>query len=328
MSKYTDFFNLFKWDTVSDSEEEFDIDKALNENWDKIDTKTKQHITEINQKISSLISDNTSNKTNIAKNTQEIEKKMNITDAYNKQNIDDKLKDKVDKVSGKQLSTNDYTNVEKEKLEGLENYTLPVATSEILGGIKVGAGLEIVDGVLNVIVNIGTVDSELSGTSTNAVQNKVVKQAFDNIVENSLTSTATDKALSAAKGKELNELINRSSVLWQGVTLMKEGQSVTLSENISAQKSGIALVWSVWNGSSAEDWGWQFNFVPKMFVELMSGKGSDFMIIGDEFNKYAVKFLYISNNRITGHVSNSNTGTKNGITYNNNNYVLRYVLGV
>ena len=235
MSKYTDFFNLFKWDTVSDSEEEFDIDKALNENWDKIDTKTKQHITEINQKISSLISDNTSNKTNIAKNTQEIEKKMNITDAYNKQNIDDKLKDKVDKVSGKQLSTNDYTNVEKEKLEGLENYTLPVATSEILGGIKVGAGLEIVDGVLNVIVNIGTVDSELSGTSTNAVQNKVVKQAFDNIVENSLTSTATDKALSAAKGQELNELINRSSVLWQGVTLMKEGQSVTLSENISAQ---------------------------------------------------------------------------------------------
>lgn len=328
MSKYTDFFNLFKWDTVSDSEEEFDIDKALNENWDKIDTKTKQHITEINQKISSLISDNTSNKTNIAKNTQEIEKKMNITDAYNKQNIDDKLKDKVDKVSGKQLSTNDYTNVEKEKLEGLENYTLPVATSEILGGIKVGAGLEIVDGVLNVIVNIGTVDSELSGTSTNAVQNKVVKQALDNIVENSLTSTATDKALSAAKGKELNEFINKSNVLWQGVNLMKEGQIANLNENISAQKNGIVLVWSVWNGSSAEDWGWQFNFVPKKFVELMPSKGSDFMIIGDEFNKCAVKFLYITDNKITGHSSNSNTGTKNGITYNNNNYVLRYVLGV
>ena len=328
MSKYTDFFNLFKWDTVSDSEEEFDIDKALNENWDKIDTKTKQHITEINQKISSLISANTTNETNIAKNTQEIEKKMNITDTYNKQNIDDKLNDKVDKVSGKQLSTNDYTNIEKEKLAGLENYILPIATSEILGGIKVGAGLEIVDGVLNVIVNIGTVDSELSGTSTNAVQNKVVKQALDNIVENSLTSTATDKALSAAKGKELNELINKSNVLWQGVTLMKEGQSVTLSENISAQKNGIALVWSVWNGSSAEDWGWQFNFVPKKFVELMSGKGSDFMIMGDEFNKCAVKFLYINNNKVTGHTSNSNTGTKNGITYNNNNYVLRYVLGV
>ena len=157
---------------------------------------------------------------------------------------------------------------------------------------------------------------------------KVVELLQNTIVENSLTSTATDKALSAAKGKELNELINKTNVLWQGVNLMKEGQSVTLSKNISAQKSGIVLVWSVWNGSSAEDWGWQFNFVPKKFVELMSGKGSDFMIMGDEFNKCAVKFLYINNNKVTGHTSNSNTGTKNGITYNNNNYVLRYVLGV
>ena len=125
-----------------------------------------------------------------------------------------------------------------------------------------------------------------------------------------------------------NELINKSNVLWQGIILMKDGQSVTLSENISAQKSGIVLVWSVWNGSSAEDWGWQFNFVPKKFVELMPGRGSDFTIMGDEFNKCAVKFLYINNNKVTGHTSNSNTGTKNGITYNNNNYVLRYVIGV
>ena len=160
------------------------------------------------------------------------------------------------------------------------------------------------------------------------MKNLITQVLIENNIIDSLTSTATDKALSAAKGKELNELINKSNVLWQGVTLMKEGQSVTLSENISAQKNGIALVWSVWNGSSAEDWGWQFNFVPKKFVELMSGKGSDFMIMGDEFNKCAVKFLYINNNKVTGHTSNSNTGTKNGITYNNNNYVLRYVLGV
>lgn len=157
---------------------------------------------------------------------------------------------------------------------------------------------------------------------------KVVELLQNTIVENSLTSTATDKALSAAKGKELNEFINKSNVLWQGVNLMKEGQIANLNENISAQKNGIVLVWSVWNGSSAEDWGWQFNFVPKKFVELMPSKGSDFMIIGDEFNKCAVKFLYITDNKITGHSSNSNSGTKNGITYNNNNYVLRYVLGV
>lgn len=44
MSKFTDFLNLFKWDTTADGEEEFNIDKALNENWDKIDNKIKQHV--------------------------------------------------------------------------------------------------------------------------------------------------------------------------------------------------------------------------------------------------------------------------------------------
>ncbi len=41
MSLFTDFLNLFKWDIQTDEEEEFDIDKALNDNWDKIDAKFK-----------------------------------------------------------------------------------------------------------------------------------------------------------------------------------------------------------------------------------------------------------------------------------------------
>ena len=45
---------------------------------------------------------------------------------------------KVDKVEGKGLSTNDYTTEEKNKLAGLENYTLPVASEGALGGIRVG----------------------------------------------------------------------------------------------------------------------------------------------------------------------------------------------
>lgn len=56
---------------------------------------------------------------------------------------------KVDKAEGKGLSANDFTNADKSKLDGLENYTLPAATAETLGGVKVGAGLNIVGGVLN-----------------------------------------------------------------------------------------------------------------------------------------------------------------------------------
>lgn len=52
------------------------------------------------------------------------------------------IKGKVDKVSGKGLSTNDYTTAEKNKLAGIaanaNNYTLPTASDSTLGGIKTG----------------------------------------------------------------------------------------------------------------------------------------------------------------------------------------------
>ena len=61
---------------------------------------------------------------------------------------------KVDKVSGKGLSTNDYTTTEKNKLAGIadsaNNYTLPTASSSTKGGVKIGDGLSIdSEGVLS-----------------------------------------------------------------------------------------------------------------------------------------------------------------------------------
>lgn len=51
----------------------------------------------------------------------------------------------VRKVDGKDLSSNDFTDEEKEKLAGLENYTLPVATTESLGGIKSGGDITVAE---------------------------------------------------------------------------------------------------------------------------------------------------------------------------------------
>ena len=60
------------------------------------------------------------------------------------------LEKKVDKIEGKGLSTNDYTNDEKNKLAELENYTLPIASNTKLGGIKIGENLTITeDGILS-----------------------------------------------------------------------------------------------------------------------------------------------------------------------------------
>ena len=56
---------------------------------------------------------------------------------------------KVDKVEGMALSSNDFTSEEKTKLALLQNYTLPAASAQALGGVMVGAGLEISGGVLS-----------------------------------------------------------------------------------------------------------------------------------------------------------------------------------
>ena len=59
-------------------------------------------------------------------------------------------------------------------------YTLPAATADTLGGIKVGTGLSVeADGTLSAMGGGITVDAAFSATSENPVQNKVVKAALD-----------------------------------------------------------------------------------------------------------------------------------------------------
>lgn len=55
----------------------------------------------------------------------------------------------VQKETGKGLSTNDFTTALKNKLDGLSNYDLPTASADTKGGVKVGAGLAINNGVLS-----------------------------------------------------------------------------------------------------------------------------------------------------------------------------------
>ena len=81
------------------------------------------------------------------KNLSNIEHELDIV---TKQYVDNAADTKVDKIEGKQLSTNDFSNEDKEKLSSLENYTLPMASADALGGIKVGENLTIAeDGTLN-----------------------------------------------------------------------------------------------------------------------------------------------------------------------------------
>lgn len=62
---------------------------------------------------------------------------------YNEK-IKGELEKKVDVEPGKKLTTNDFDNDAKEKLDGLTQYILPVASKEAIGGIKMEVTADVV----------------------------------------------------------------------------------------------------------------------------------------------------------------------------------------
>lgn len=130
----------------------------------------------LNTKIGNNASAIATNTTNISKNAEDI------------QVLNGNLASKVDKVSGKGLSTNDYTKADKDKL----------------AGIAEGA-------------NKTVVDSTFIADSTNPVENRVIKAELDNFsttVEQALdgkaskdvATTSKDGLLSSADKAKLNNL--------------------------------------------------------------------------------------------------------------------------
>lgn len=79
----------------------------------------------------------------------EVERATGVEETLNS-NITKLQTQKVDKVQGKGLSTNDYTTPEKNKLAAIEaganKYVLPAATASALGGVKIGSNITLANG--------------------------------------------------------------------------------------------------------------------------------------------------------------------------------------
>ena len=159
--------------------------------------------------------------------------------------VDAVVENKVDKVEGKGLSTNDYTNAEKNKLSGIEananNYVHPTtagnkhipsggSAGKILGwaadgtaqwvddhnteysdattsthGLMSAADKAKLNGIASEATNV-TVDASLSGSSTNAIQNKAVYDALalkanTSDVNTSLATKADSSVVSSLAGR-------------------------------------------------------------------------------------------------------------------------------
>lgn len=116
-------------------------------------------------------------------------------------------------------------------------------------------------------------------------------------------------------------------VLWSGGMYMTAGHTINLSEAVSKQSKGIALVFSLYTNGATSDAEWVIHEIPKyMIINHPSGGGYAF-----ECNtgfRNALKYLYITDTSIRGHDNNNQTKTVDGITYTNGMMVLRYVLGI
>ncbi len=124
-----------------------------------------------------------------------------------------KIKDKfVQKEVGKGLSTNDFTTDEKNKLKGLNNYTLPTASTSVKGGVKVGAGLSVTeDGILSATGG-GTADA-VAWENVIGKPTKVSEFANDSGFQNAtqVLSVTEDGILSATGGGTAD------AVAWENV---------------------------------------------------------------------------------------------------------------
>lgn len=181
----------------------------------------------------------------------EVERATGVEETLNS-NITQLQTQKVDKVEGKGLSTNDYTTPEKNKLAAIEaeanKYVLPAATASALGGVKIGSNITLADGG-TISITKANVTSALGVDPTTTY----VKKAGDTMT-GTLTSASTTGSI-VFKGVENSDITN----IYKSGGNLSEGFGMHANADII---NGLRFNWydTFWyigniRGSSTESYG-------------------------------------------------------------------------
>lgn len=184
---------------------------------------------------------------------------VDLSNYYTITQVDNLLANKVDKVSGKGLSTNDFTTTLKNKLDGIEananNYSLPTASANTKGGVKIGSNLSMSGDTLN------ATDTTYSNATTSAsgLMSSSDKTKLNGIAENANnyslpTASATTKG-GIKIGSNLSmsgEVLNATDTTYGVVSKTTNGLCPQLPNETSTTKflrqDGT---WDVPSGTSA-----------------------------------------------------------------------------
>lgn len=128
-----------------------------------------------------------------------------------------------------------------------------------------------------------------------------------------------------------SDLLSANNVLWgPDYYYMSASNTINLSQKVSEQKTGIVLVWQAYSDGAPQPWDYNFTFIPKWQAMTNSSRGVTCFLSNSHAGYIGTKYVYVFDNKITGHNENSTGATKgnSGITTTNNHWVLTYVIGV
>lgn len=232
------------------------------------------------------------------------------------------LGNKVDKVSGKSLSTNDYTTAEKKKLAGIaasaNNYSLPAATSSVLGGVKTSTGITNSSGTIS--VTYGTA----AGTAC---------QGNDSRLSNSRPASDVSAWAKASTKPTYTwtEITNKPS--WIGsskptYTASEVGALASGGTAVNASKVANSFIFKVAGGSTEGTNLYTFNGSAAKTINVVAGSNVTLTPTSGQLSISAKDTTYsVATTSANGLMSSAMVTKLNGIATNANNYSLPTATG-
>lgn len=232
------------------------------------------------------------------------------------------LGNKVDKVSGKVLSTNDYTTAEKNKLAGVaanaNNYSLPAATSSVLGGVKTSTGITNSSGTIS--VTYGTA----AGTAC---------QGNDSRLSNSRPASDVSAWAKASTKPTYTWTEITSKPSWIGsskptYTASEVGALASGGTAVNASKVANSFIFKVAGGSTEGTNLYTFNGSAAKTINVVAGSNVTLTPTAGQLSISAKDTTYaVATTSANGLMSSAMVTKLNGVATNANNYSLPTATG-